>query len=399
MDLISTLTVFGTILGFGAVVGTALGALFAHDKDDPRRSVKRSIITSGTLFALIGILILQLFVAPESSILTLIPHVPFPGATLQACSVTMGDLPHGTKSTFAPTSDPSIDGITLTIRGGSALSGPVTVAASAFDRLNHTTTVVHASNSSQGIEDVEAGNADIGLSGNFREDDPAAKTSHYFTDLADQVLAIVPFAMVVSPDIQGTVQNLTSQQLINIYNGAYTNWRQVGGPNETITVVNRATGSATRNTFELFVTRSQSRQGIGVEENTTAEVLSLVANSNGSIGYAATTSIGGQKPANGPIASPICINQVIPTKAAITDGRYSFWNFEHLYTNTSLTPEKRIAVEDFLRYLCDDTYKQNQLVGSGFLRLSDLQDSVFAARQVAVGQTVRECKPSDIPTY
>ena len=89
MDLISTLTVFGTILGFGAVVGTALGALFAHDKDDPRRTVKRSIITSGTLFALIGILILQLFVAPESSILTLIPHVPFPGATLQACSVTM----------------------------------------------------------------------------------------------------------------------------------------------------------------------------------------------------------------------------------------------------------------------------------------------------------------------
>jgi hypothetical protein len=35
MDLISTLTLFATILGIGALIGGALGFLFAHDHSDP----------------------------------------------------------------------------------------------------------------------------------------------------------------------------------------------------------------------------------------------------------------------------------------------------------------------------------------------------------------------------
>jgi hypothetical protein len=156
MDLFSTLTLFATILGIGALVGGALGFVFAHDRADPRRRLKRSLITGGTLVAVLIIFLLQYMQAPASSLLTLIPQFPFPGSTLHACLVGIGDLPHGTKATIDPSPDPAIAGVSLTIRGGSALSGPMTTAAVQFDRVNLTTTRVHASNSSQGIEDVEA---------------------------------------------------------------------------------------------------------------------------------------------------------------------------------------------------------------------------------------------------
>jgi phosphate transport system substrate-binding protein len=273
----------------------------------------------------------------------------------------------------------------------------MTTAAGLFDGVNHTTTQVHASNSSQGIEDTEAGDADLGLSGNFKEDDPAATTSHYFADLADHVLAVVPFAVVVSPDIHATVQNLTSQQLIDIYNGTITDWRQIGGPDEAITVVNRTIGSATRINFELFVTHSESKQGIGVDEATTAQVLNLVANSSGSIGYAATPNILKQLSTGEPRAYPVCLNGVAPTKAAIADGQYLFWSFEHVYTKMVLSRGKRLAIDDFLRYVCSDAFKQDLLVGNGFLRIADLQPQVFATREATAEQTVHECVPSDIP--
>jgi phosphate transport system substrate-binding protein len=398
VDLISTLTLFATILGIGALVGGALAFLFAHDHTDSHRRLKRSSIAGGALVALLIIFLLQYVQAPASSLLTLIPQVPFPGSTLRACSVGIADLPYGTKTTIAPSPDPAIAGVSLTIRGGSALSGPMSTAAGLFDRVNHTSIQVHASNSSQGIEDVEDGNADLGLSGNFKDDDLAATTSHYFVDLADHVLAVVPFALVVSPDIHAAVQNLTSQQLIGIYNGTITNWRQIGGPDEAITVVNRAIGSATRINFELFVTRSQSKQGIGVDEQTTAQVLNLVANSSGSIGYAATPNIRAQSATQVSRAYPVCLNGVAPTKVAIGDGQYPFWSFEHVYTKMVLSPNRRAAIDDFLRYACSDSFKQDLLVGNGFLRISDLSPRVFATRQATVQQIVQECAPSDIPT-
>jgi phosphate transport system substrate-binding protein len=313
---------------------------------------------------------------------------------LTACRIGVADLPQGAAATVPPTVDSRIRGEGLTIRGGSALSSPMAIAAQAFDTVEGTHTEVKASNSSQGIEDVHNGDADLGLSGSFKEVDPQAATSHYFVDLDDYPLAVVPFTLVVSTDLAGRVQNLTHQQLIGIYNGAITDWRSIGGPAEPITVVSRTAGSATRDAFEKYVTSSRPRVGVGVEEDTTDQVLTLVQETRGAIGYAATTSV--IKLSYRARVSPVCIDGVGPTKASITGGNYAFWSVEHIYTQHAPPEAKRMVIQDFLRFVCDDRFKDSLLVGSGFLRLRDLSAGVRAVRGAAEKASIGECSPAAI---
>jgi phosphate transport system substrate-binding protein len=395
VDLVGTFTLFATILTIAAFIGAGLGYVFAHEKDDPNRTGKRATIFVGTLLALLAILFVQYRQAPESSIVTLAPGVPFPGSTLGACHISVTDLPHGTPSTARPSSpDPRIHGSSLLIRGGSALSSPMTTAALSFDAVEGTQTRVKASNSSQGIEDVHNGDADIGLSGSFKEADPQATASHYFAEIDDFQLAVVPFTLVVSADLAGRVQNLTHQQLIGIYSGVITDWRSIGGPPEPITVVNRTAGSATRDAFERYVLSSKTRDGVGVDEDTTDQVLTLVKETRGAIGYAATTSV--IKPTYRTSVSTVCIDGVGATKAAIVAGTYPFWSFEHAYALHALPVAKQALVQDFLRFVCDDAVKDALLVGNGFLRIKDLSNATRAARSGAEKSTIAECSPGAI---
>jgi phosphate transport system substrate-binding protein len=65
------------------------------------------------------------------------------------------------------------------------------------------------------------------------------------------VVALDGLAVVVHPS--NPVQGLTLQQVKDIYMGRITNWREVGGPNQSIIIVSRDTNSGTYETFEGLV--------------------------------------------------------------------------------------------------------------------------------------------------
>jgi phosphate transport system substrate-binding protein len=98
---------------------------------------------------------------------------------------------------------------------------------------------VQSGGSSRGVSDARQGTADIGMVS--RALNPEEQDLKAFLIARDGVTVIL--------QKDNPVQALSDKQIIDIYTGKVTNWKQVGGKDGTITVVNKAEG---RSTLELF---------------------------------------------------------------------------------------------------------------------------------------------------
>src|SRR6516162_5723037 len=103
---------------------------------------------------------------------------------------------------------------------------------------------VSFTNSKDGLAALESNRADIGVS-----DVLADKTTQ--ADLVDHQVAVAPFAIKINSDVG--LKNLTTAQLKGIYSGQITNWKDVGGPDMNIFVVDQPAGYGTRVAFEQYV--------------------------------------------------------------------------------------------------------------------------------------------------
>jgi phosphate transport system substrate-binding protein len=367
MDYAATLVTFGALLSIVAVIGAALAFLLAHDRYDKRGPFKRRLLAGGTFMLLLGTLATQYVAAPSTSLLTLIPGVPFPGSTLDACHVSGSELPPLAGGQSIASHVPGLAGQRIRIGGSSALSQLFTGAAAHFDAANGTTTAVSSSNSQAGLQLVHSGALDLGLSDIFVRDAPDDTVKDYV--LQDHAVAVAVFAVLVSPDLAGIVQNLTTDQLIGIYNGTLTNWRQIGGPDQRITPIGRAVGSGTRVTFESYVLHGQPNYTGTTLAGTTADLANALARSHGAIGYIATSALGASDRVQ---VHPVCIDGARPTLDDINNGAYQFWNYEHVYVNLPQSGALAGTVRAFLAYVCSASFQANEVLGQGYLRIPDL---------------------------
>jgi phosphate transport system substrate-binding protein len=98
---------------------------------------------------------------------------------------------------------------------------------------------VQSGGSSRGIADARQGVADIGMVSRALKENEK--------DL--QAFAIAKDGVSVILNQANPVQQLSDQQIVEIYTKKITNWQAVGGKDAPITVVNKAEG---RSTLELF---------------------------------------------------------------------------------------------------------------------------------------------------
>lgn len=133
------------------------------------------------------------------------------------------------------------------------------------------------------------------------------------------VIARDSIAVVVNKDIP--VANLSKEQLASIYSGAIVNWKEVGGPDEVITVVNRDETSGTYGSFKELVLDpaklEYTKNAIVSKEN--GEVAAKVATTPGAIGYVGLGFVEEITKAGGKTLS---INGVLPSVATTLDGTY-----------------------------------------------------------------------------
>jgi phosphate transport system substrate-binding protein len=132
----------------------------------------------------------------------------------------------------------------LTIAGSSTIQPLAEVAAQAYEKKHPGVRIdVQGGGSSVGISSARSGLSDIGTVS--RALHSADESDLFPTTIALDGLAIITHA-------SNPLKNITKQQVIDIYTGKITNWKQLGWIDKAIVVVNKEEGRATLELFEKY---------------------------------------------------------------------------------------------------------------------------------------------------
>lgn len=165
---------------------------------------------------------------------------------------------------------------TLRVTGSSTMAPLISEIGKRFEQRHPGVRVdVQTGGSSRGLADARQGLADIGMVSRALRDDEA--DMHAFAVASDGVCLIV----------HGTnpVVSLGDSQIVAIYRGEIDSWRQVGGSDRPITVVNKAEGRSTLEVFtEYFgLQNDQIQADVIIGDN--RQGLKTVAGDPSAIGY------------------------------------------------------------------------------------------------------------------
>lgn len=243
---------------------------------------------------------------------------------------------------------------TVTAAGSSALLPLAQAAAESFMDANpDCSVVVNGGGSGEGLKQVSQGAVDIGNSDVEAEkklDAAAAKA------LTDHQVCTITMAPVVNAALG--VKNLTTDQLVSIFTGKTTNWKDVGGPDEAIMLVTRPSSSGTRALFKTWALNdAEEASNEALETDDSGTLLETVSNNPGAIGYVALSYL-----VNNDKVATVSIDGVAPTLENTYNGTYKVWGYEHMYTNGAGSD----ATQAFINYMTGDQFaSQIEKMGYG----------------------------------
>ncbi|MBZ4645725.1 MAG: phosphate transport system substrate-binding protein [Petroclostridium sp.] len=205
--------------------------------------------------------------------------------------------------------------------GSTAMQPLVEEAAKQFMSKNPKAQIqVQGGGSGTGLSQVSSGGANIGNSDVFAEE--KIKEKEVVASLVDHKIAVVGMAAVAHKDVG--VDNLTKQQLIDIFTGKITNWKDVGGKDLKITLVNRPKSSGTRATFKKYALDG-AEEAEGITEESSGTVRKIISETPGAIGYLAFSYFDDS-------VKPLKLDGVEPTEENVITGKFPIWAYQHSYT-------------------------------------------------------------------
>ena len=240
------------------------------------------------------------------------PTTAAPAATTAA--------PAAPAATEAPAAPVKLSG-TVSTDGSTSMEKVIGALGEAFMEANPDVTFTYnPTGSGSGIQAVQEGRCDIGLSSRALKDEEKA------AGLTETVLCYDGIAVIVNPE--NTVEDLTLEQIAAIYTGEIKNWSEVGGADAEIVLIGREAGSGTRSGFEEIVEvkdKCQYRQ----ELSSTGDVITAVSQNPGAIGYASLASVKDTVKA-------VKVDGVTPSEGTVKDGTYAIQRPFVLATKTDV---------------------------------------------------------------
>lgn len=197
---------------------------------------------------------------------------------------------------------------------------------------------------------VQIGNSDVNLPDEYKD-----------KGLVDHKVVVEPFVFIVDKD--NKVDNITKQQAIDILTGKITNWKEVGGEDQKITLIHRAKSSGSRATISDVVLKGAAFTDDAVIQDSNGAVRAAIASTPGSIGYV-------DAPYADDSVKVLKFDGVEYSPQNIIDGKYPIYGYGHMYTKGEPTG----AVKAFIDYILSDEFQNSQVEKLGFIPISKMKN-------------------------
>jgi phosphate transport system substrate-binding protein len=139
----------------------------------------------------------------------------------------------------------------------------------------------------------------------------------------EHVVAMDGLAVIVHPS--NPVDDLTIEQIREIYMGEISNWKQLGGPDQKIVIISRDTNSGTYETWQQLVMKSERISDRAEYVGSSGAIRQRVMSTEGAIGYVGLAFLEGVK--------AVKVKGVEPAPETVLDKSYPISRPLFMYTN------------------------------------------------------------------
>lgn len=216
--------------------------------------------------------------------------------------------------------------------GSTSMKNVIAALTEGFAEVEPGVTVSYdPTGSGAGITGATDKTLDIGLSSRALKDDEKA-------DVEGTTIALDGIAIIVNN--ASKVEDLTVDQLKQMFTGEITNWSEAGGDDGEIVLIGREAGSGTRDGFESIVDVKDSCK-YAQELTATGAVISAVEANPLAIGYASLSAVGDT-------VKMVTVGGVECSEETVKDGSYEVQRPFVFVTNKSVAlSEQAQAFFDF----------------------------------------------------
>lgn len=245
------------------------------------------------------------------------------------------------------------NGESINAVGSSAMQPLVEAAGEQYSSTNVGKFInVQGGGSGTGLSQVQAGAVQIGNSDLFAEEKDGIKSE----ELVDHQVAVVGLTPIVNKEIG--ITDISKEDLKKIFTGEITNWKEVGGRNQKIVIINRAAGSGSRHTFEQWVLDGEESKN-AQEQDSTGMVRQIVSTTPGAISYVAFSYVTDD-------VATLSIDGVNPTEENVMRNKWIVWSYEHMYTKG----EPKGLTKEFLAYMLSEEVQKEIVPQLGYIPVS-----------------------------
>lgn len=252
-------------------------------------------------------------------------------AALTACGGSASSSASTAAGSAASSTAAALSGNVAT-GGSTSMKNVIAALTEGFAEVEPGVTVSYdPTGSGAGITGAADKTLDIGLSSRALKDDEKA-------DVEGTTIALDGIAIIVNN--ASKVEDLTVDQLKQMFTDEITNWSEVGGDDGEIVLIGREAGSGTRDGFESIVDVKDSCK-YAQELTATGAVISAVEANPLAIGYASLSAVGDT-------VKMVTVGGVECSEETVKDGSYEVQRPFVFVTNKSVTlSEQAQAFFDF----------------------------------------------------